>query len=128
MDAPRRETVLAAVREVSKHRQWPLLAVHVRTKHVHVVVQACADGDKVMNDFKAYASRHLNEAGFESRDRKRWTRHGSTRRLWTEAAVEAAIHYVVHEQGEPMAVLEDLSAVVRVNAELERASKVEPRP
>ena len=39
--------------------------------------------EKVMNDFKTYASRRLTEAGFDTRDRKRWTRHGSTKYIWT---------------------------------------------
>ena len=32
----------------------------------------------------------------------RWARHGSKRYLWKEAAVEAAINYVVNEQGLPI--------------------------
>ena len=77
-----------------------------------------------MNDFKAYASRGLNDAGFDNRERKRWTRHGSTRKLWTWEAVEAAIHYVVREQGEPMAVWEDLYAIVRLEEQLEAAARI----
>ena len=57
-----------------------------------------------MDDFKEYASRKLNRAGLDPVGRRRWTRHGSTRYLWTESQVEAAIHYVVYEQGEPMAL------------------------
>ena len=37
-----------------------LLAAHVRTNHVNVVVEAEVPPEKVMNDFKAYASRSLN--------------------------------------------------------------------
>ncbi len=40
----------------------------------------------------------------ENQPRKWWTRHGSTRYLWQPDHVNAAIHYVVEEQGEPMAV------------------------
>ncbi len=58
-------------------------------------------------DLKAYASRSLAEQGFDPPDRRRWARHGSTRYLWTAERVEAAIQYVVQEQGEPMAVFED---------------------
>ena len=53
-----------------------------------------------MTSLKAYASRWLNEAGFDAPNRKRWTRHGSTRYLWHETAVEQAVAYVVDEQGE----------------------------
>jgi REP element-mobilizing transposase RayT len=114
LDEVRRETTLGTIREVCDHRGWPLMAVHVRTKHVHSVVQAATDGDTVINTFKAYASRNLNSVRLDAAGRKRWTRGGSVRKLWMHNAVEAAIHYVVHEQGEPMAVFEDLSAIVRL--------------
>jgi hypothetical protein len=53
---------------------------------------------------RAHASRSLNRQRLESADRRRWARHGSTRRLWDRKGVFAAIHYVVSAQGEPMAV------------------------
>lgn len=106
LDVPRRQIVLNAIREVAEYRGWELLAAHVRTTHVHVVVTSTESPERVMNDFKGYASRRLNEAGFENAERKRWTRHGSTPYLWKPRDVEAAVHYVVHEQGEPMAVFD----------------------
>jgi REP element-mobilizing transposase RayT len=105
LDAARRRVVLATVQEVCRHRGWYLLACHVRTNHAHTVVQATAAGpEKVMNDLKAYASRRLAEAGFETKERKRWTRHGSTRYLWKDDQVLGAVDYVVNRQGEPMEV------------------------
>ena len=76
-------------KEVCRYRRWTLLAAHVRTEHVHVVVQAEATPERVLNDFKVYASRRLSEAGFENSERKRWTRHGSTRYLWKREQVIA---------------------------------------
>ncbi len=61
-----------------------------------------------MNDLKSYASRCLNRKGYDKPGRKRWARHGSTRWLWKPSHVAAAIHYVIHEQGEPMAVFEEI--------------------
>ena len=55
---------------------------------------------------KAYSSRALNKHEPDSIDRRRWARHDSTRYLWTRDAVQAAIRYVVHGQGEPMRVFE----------------------
>ena len=55
LDAPRREIVLATLQEVCRYRRWTLLAAHVRTEHVHAVVQAAAVPEKVLNDFKVYA-------------------------------------------------------------------------
>jgi REP element-mobilizing transposase RayT len=83
---------------------WVLLAAHVRTNHVHVVVEANIRPEMAMNAFKAYASRSLNRLGSDEPDRKRWARHGSTRWLWKDEDVQAAIQYVVSIQGEPMEV------------------------
>ena len=71
---------------------------------MHVVVEAEAPPEKIMNAFKSYASRALNRMGRDGSDRKRWARHGSTRWLWKDQDVKGAIRYVVEEQGEPMAV------------------------
>jgi hypothetical protein len=64
-----------------------------------------------MNAFKAYASRALNRAENDPPDCRRWTRHGSTRHLFTEDVVRRAIRYTIDEQGEKMATYEapDLS-------------------
>jgi REP element-mobilizing transposase RayT len=93
-----RRLVLAALRDVCAYRGWTLLAAHVRTNHVHVVVQGTGTPEIMMLTFKAYASRKLGSG------RKRWTRHGSTRYLWTDEDVRAAVRYVVEGQGEPMEV------------------------
>jgi len=106
LDAVRREVVLAAFPEVCSHREWTLLASHVRTSHVHAVVEACQTPERVMNAFKCYASRALEQLGVDSPGRRRWARHGSTRYLWTREAVSAAVRYVICEQGERMAVYE----------------------
>ncbi len=104
MDDARRLAVLAAVRQHCEYRNWPLLAAHVRTNHVHVVVDAPVAPEKALNELKAYASRHLNRVGLDSPDRRRWSRHGSTRYLWKREEVESAIGYVADRQGEPMAL------------------------
>lgn len=48
----------------------------------------------------AWASRRLREAFDEPADRDRWTQHGSTRRINRSDDLEAAIEYVIDEQGE----------------------------
>ena len=99
-----RSAVLNAMKEVCLHRGWQIRAAHVRTNHVHIVVEAEARPERVMNDFKSYASRRLNDATPGGQIQKRWARHGSTRWLWTDRDVQEAIHYVLEEQGEPMAI------------------------
>jgi REP element-mobilizing transposase RayT len=104
LDRTRRRLVRQAILDVCAYRQWDLLALHVRATHVHVIVRAETAPERILNDFKAYASRALNAAVIDAADCKRWTRHGSTRYLWTQASIEAKVHYVLHEQGEPMDV------------------------
>ncbi|MCB1152205.1 transposase [bacterium] len=106
LDGHQRDLVLDSIRETCAYREWRLLACHVRTNHVHVVVQAREAPEKVMTDFKAYATRALNRWENQPGRSKRWARHGSTQYLWDERTVATAISYVVDEQGEPMAVFD----------------------
>ena len=94
------ETVLEAIQEVCTARDWQLVAAHIRSTHVHCVVDGIG-AQMAIADFKAYSSRALNRAeGYQ----KRWAREGSTRRLPNSAAVAAAVSYVVDGQGDAMAV------------------------
>jgi REP element-mobilizing transposase RayT len=106
LDQIRRDAALEAIHEVCAHRGWILLAAHVRTNHVHTVVEAEVPPERVMRDFKAYASRRLTEMGLDEPSRKRWARHGSTRWLPQWRHVSAAIHYVLAEQGDVMSAFE----------------------
>jgi REP element-mobilizing transposase RayT len=111
LDKTSRVEVMKGIEEVCSHRGWTLLAAHVRSNHLHVVVEAEAQPEAVMNALKAYASRRLNRRNPNQRDQKRWARHGSTRWLWTRDDVCAAINYVIEEQGgEPMEVFLDTAA------------------
>jgi REP element-mobilizing transposase RayT len=104
LDRHRRATVLESLREVCLQRGWSLFAAHVRTNHVHAVVEADVRPEKIMHAFKSYASRNLNRLMVDEPDRKRWARHGSTRWLWKDEDVQKAICYVVSGQGEAMEV------------------------
>ncbi|MGH9567763.1 MAG: hypothetical protein ACRD4I_17445 [Candidatus Angelobacter sp.] len=74
------------------------------SNHVHVIVEAEAQPERIMNELKSYASRELNRLGRDGPDRRRWARHGSTRWLWRDEDVRRALHYVIEAQGEPMAL------------------------
>jgi REP element-mobilizing transposase RayT len=92
------EAVQSAIRETCSFRAWWLLALNVRTNHVHAVVSASDTPERVMNDLKAYATRRLAKDGLIVRNRPVWSRHGSTRYLWSESDIEAATAYVLHGQ------------------------------
>jgi len=98
-----RAVVRDAIVDLCRQRNWQLLALHVRTNHVHVVVTVDGDPGRVMSDMKARASRELTRGGFGDADRKRWTRHGSTLYLFDAALVADKIDYTLHRQGAPMA-------------------------
>ncbi len=99
MDAPRRKVVRDAIVNICREKEWLLLALHVRSNHVHVVVCADREPGRLMSDLKARASRDLNRAGFDAADRKRWTRHGSTLHLFESALVEEKVQYTIDKQG-----------------------------
>jgi hypothetical protein len=101
LDKLRSRLVLASIRGVCTFRGWSLLAAHVRMTHVHFVVGGVTLPNRAIADFKAYASRALNAV---EGNQKRWAREGSTRTLRNSRAIQAAVHYVTEEQGEPMAV------------------------
>jgi REP element-mobilizing transposase RayT len=102
LDEKRRPVVEKTIREVCDHRNWLLRAINVRTNHVHTVVTADRGPEPVMDTFKAYATRRMTEAGLWQRGRKTWSRHGSTRWLWTARSVELAIDYVLNCQGDEL--------------------------
>ncbi len=104
LDRARREHVLKGIQEACRRRGWDLIAAHVRMTQVHAIVSVDRAPEDVMIALKAYASRALNEAGFETKDRRRWAHHGSTRYLRDSDAIERAIEYVVDRQGAHMEV------------------------
>src|SRR5579863_8251480 len=101
MDEDQRAVTLEAIREVCRHRHWQLLAAHIRTNHVHTVVDAGCElaPESVMNAFKSYASRAFNLREPQTKGKLRWARHGSTRYLVSSDEVEAAVRYVLEKQG-----------------------------
>ena len=100
LDAPRRASVEAAIRETCVYRKWILLAINVRTNHVHVVVSVGAKKSELaLNAFKANATRQMKQDGYWHTDRSPWVDKGSRRNLWNERSVERAIDYVINGQG-----------------------------
>jgi REP element-mobilizing transposase RayT len=81
-------------------RGWHLHAVNCRSNHVHVVVTATGiDPEVVLAQLKAWCTRRLKEAFPALADRKNlWTEKGSKRKVFTEAALQDVIVYVVEQQ------------------------------
>lgn len=102
LNAQTAPVVQRSIEAVCGHREWTLHAINVRTNHVHTLVGADVPPERLMNDFKAYATRGLREAGLIQADRRVWARHGSTRWIDTDRSFELAKEYVVKGQGEPL--------------------------
>jgi REP element-mobilizing transposase RayT len=97
-----RGAVLQAILEVCKFRDWFAHSVHVRSNHVHIVVSGQEKPEKMMRDFKGYGTRAIKKSGIIFAE-KYWTRHGSTKYLWTKEQLQSAIEYVKNGQGKIMA-------------------------
>lgn len=96
-----RAAIDAAIREHADFKGWRFWALNVRTNHVHVVSSANEPPEKIMNAFKAYATRRLRAKSLVEPDAKVWTRHGSTPYLWDGAGSQQAIDYVTRLQDRP---------------------------
>ncbi len=95
-----RQTVEAIILEVCAHKGITVYVVNVRSNHVHVVVSAGDTPEKLMTAFKAYATRAMRSAGLVGESNKIWSRHGSTKYLWTDEQIGEAVAYVRFEQGD----------------------------
>lgn len=107
--SPRQRRIVdEAIRETCRIRKWSLLALNVRTNHIHVVVTAHRKPELVLNAFKANATRRLREEGLWGYPSSPWAFKGSKRRLWNEKSLERAIDYVLYGQGDEPPDFDDL--------------------
>ncbi len=113
------EALAEQFRETARHRGWRLLALAIMANHIHLVVGVPGDPDpeKVLGDFKAWATRRLNRGW--GRRQHWWTQSGSKRRKKTAAALRAAIRYV---REQPFALVVWLDPEARAWVESESAS------
>ena len=100
LDDARQRIVLQSIQSHVSVRQWQLWAAHIRPTHGHVVVGGDISPERMLNEFKSYASRALNATQIDSPDRHRWAKHGSTKYLFTEQSIVQAVNYVIDEQGD----------------------------
>ena len=103
LNAESRQSVEKAIRENCSRRKWGLLALHVRTNHVHAVINI---GSKKPADaliaLKANATRQLREDRLWLYDHSPSAEKGSKRNLWNEISIWEACNYVINEQGEAL--------------------------
>ncbi len=105
-DLEKAETLFAQFQETANHRGWVLHAVAIMTNHFHMVVQVEGDPKprKILADFKAYGTRALSRKYGNPPSETWWTTNGSKRKLKDDAALAAAIEYVLYKQPNPLLV------------------------
>ncbi len=101
LDRPGRDLVDRVIRDVAEFKGWRIVAINVRSTHVHVVVRGRERPERIMGAFKARATRMLREAGMAEPERSVWTAHGSTIYLWSDRAVGEKADYVLNFQDGP---------------------------
>lgn len=95
-----RKIIVETISEVCDFRQYRLVAINARTNHVHCVVSGKDKPELIMNSFKSYITRNLRKQNLIGNETKIWSRHGSTKYLWTDNQIEKAVDYVLHGQGD----------------------------
>jgi REP element-mobilizing transposase RayT len=100
LDAPSRRIVHATILAHCAFRGWEIVALNVRSNHVHVVLRCGEISPKrAAQELKAWATRRLRAAGQVAPGRHVWTERGSGRYLWDEGSVKDAETYVTDCQG-----------------------------
>ena len=100
LDAPMRRSIETAIRDTCLKRGWRLIALNVRTNHVHCVIAVGKyDPDRALAALKANATRQMREDGCWPHKHSPWVEKGSKRRLWNERSVAEASDYTANRQG-----------------------------
>lgn len=107
LDEMQRKAVETAVTELCEERKYYLQALNVRSNHVHAVVAAQIKPERIADAFKAFATKKLREENLVGKELKIWSRGRSRRYLWKPRHIEAAINYVLYEQGDVPFEIED---------------------
>ena len=107
LSSSQRTTVLNAIVDTCAHAGWHLYAAHVRTNHVHIILQTACSPDKAAISLKAYATRYLKKANANLLREHYWARGQSTKPFFDSTRLFRAMQYVIEEQGEKMALYYD---------------------
>jgi REP element-mobilizing transposase RayT len=103
-----RETAMKSIMQTCEYFKWPLIAVHVRSNHVHVILRSDENLKIILQKIKAYTTRDLKRNHVEINKRhKFWSTHGSTRYIFIPEDLFPVFYYVVEEQGEKMSLFYD---------------------
>ncbi|CAN5418330.1 transposase [soil metagenome] len=103
LNAAQRKSVERSIRDTCEKRGWTLLAINVRTNHIHVVICIGAKKPKdALIALKANATRHLRNDNLWNHENTPWADKGSKRNLWNEKSISEACNYVNNQQGDKL--------------------------
>jgi REP element-mobilizing transposase RayT len=101
-DASQRGCVRRAVEDDCDFRKRTIVALAVRTNHVHLVVEATDSIESVLQNVKAWATRRLREEELVQANRPIWTEGGNKVVLQDAGAIARVVEYVNNQQGEAL--------------------------
>ena len=93
-----RQQVDGVIRECCSFHDWPVIALNVRTNHVHLVLACDEQPRRALSILKARVTRVCREERWVGMTGSLWGRGGSARVVWDEEGVEAAVRYVKYGQ------------------------------
>ena len=93
-----RSAVELACGEHATFRGWEVLAVNARTNHVHVVIAAEENPQKVRDQLKANCTRKVRQQAEPLIVEKTWTKGGDCEVLYSDQDLQAAVTYVLEAQ------------------------------
>lgn len=103
LDARMRRSVEKGIRHLCEKRGWRLIAINVRTNHIHCVIEIGSySPDRALAAIKASGTREMREEGCWPHDLSPWVDKGSKRRLWNERSVWEAADYTLNRQGKDL--------------------------
>ena len=94
LSADMRRIVESAIRATCGEAGWTLLALSVRTNHLHALVVSDAVAGQVLSRLKGVASRSLRRSGLVPSNQPVWSKQGSTRYLWRAESVTRVEYYI----------------------------------
>ncbi|MBY0112606.1 MAG: transposase [Phycisphaerales bacterium] len=99
LDEAMQQVVSGAIRDHATIRRWSVVALNVRSNHVHVIVRPPTEHtpEAVMQQFKSWGTRRLIKAGFATSETRVWVDHGSTRYIDSEESLKKAVEYVENQ-------------------------------
>ncbi|MBN9656928.1 MAG: hypothetical protein J0H49_02045 [Acidobacteria bacterium] len=107
---PHRKLILETIRKTCESRNYELLAAHIRTTHLHVILDAPSDPAGSMGTLKLECTKALKAANLATAADRIWANYGHIRILKSPYAITKAINYVLQGQGPPMETYRETTA------------------